>query len=113
MAGFIIPAGELSERITLQTRVAGVDALGQESPSWVDGATVWARVRPIAARDFTGADQAQASSTIRVEIRRGATVTATTRVQWDGRAWDIVGEPLPIDRAYLRFDASTGVRDAR
>lgn len=114
MAGYTIPAGEMTEQVQLQQRVAGVDALGQTSTTWADvGSPLWARVRAIAARDFAGADQAQASSTIRVEIRTGATVLASYRVWWDGRPWDIVGEPLPIDRTWIRFDAQSGVRDAR
>lgn len=103
----------LTERITLQQRSASVDALGQQSTSWSDVATVWAEVLPLSARDFQAAEQTQASSTIRVHIRQRAGVAATMRIQWDGRAWDIVGEPLPIARTWLRFDAVSGVRDAR
>jgi SPP1 family predicted phage head-tail adaptor len=106
-------ASDLTQRLTLQARATGVDALGQESTTWQDVATVWASVRPLAARDFAAADQAQASSSIRVHIRIGADVLATHRVLWGGRAWDIVGEPMPIDNTWLRFDAQSGVRDAK
>lgn len=102
----------LSRRITLQTRAVSVDALGQESTAWTDTATVWADIKPLSARDFQAADQAQAGSTVRVHIRKRA-VLATMRIMWDGRPWDIVGEPLLINRDMLRFDAATGVRDGR
>ncbi len=106
-------ATTLTERVTLQQRSASVDALGQQSTSWTDVATVWAEVKPLSARDFQAAEQTQASSSIRVHIRNRAGVVATMRIQWDGRPWDIVGEPLPVDHTWLRFDATSGVRDAR
>ncbi len=105
-------AADLDQRLTLQQRAAGTPGLGHTSLTWQDVATVWASVRPVHARDFQAADQAQASSTVRVHIRRRAGVVATMRILWDGRPWDIVGEPLPVDREWLRFDATTGVRDA-
>lgn len=106
-------ASDLTQRLTLQARAIGIDALGQESTTWQDVSTVWASVRPMSARDFAAADQAQASSSIRIHIRIRAGVLATHRVVWDGRAWDIVGEPLPIENTWLRFDAQSGVRDAK
>lgn len=113
MPGYTIPAGELTERVTIQRRDTAVDGLGQGATTWVDVDTVWARVRVLSARDFQAAEQAQASTAIRVEIRIGLAVTSAMRVWWDGRAWDIVGEPMPIDRTWLRIDAQSGVRDAR
>lgn len=105
-------SSDLDQRITLQQRIVAADALGQPSTTWQDVATVWAQVRPVGGRDFQAADQAQASSTVRVHIRKRGGVVATMRMLWAGRAWDMVGEPLPVDRQWLRFDASTGVRDA-
>lgn len=105
-------SASLDQRITLQQRVVAPDALGQPATTWQDVATVWAQVRPVSARDFQAADQAQASSTIRVHIRVRFGIAATMRILWSGRAWDIIGEPLLVDRQWLRFDASTGVRDA-
>ncbi len=113
MPGYSIPAGELDQRVTLQQRDTALDALGQAPTTWADVASVWARVRPLGGRDFQAAGQDQASAAIRVEIRAGTSVLSTMRVQWDGRPWDIVGEPLSIDRKFIRFDAASGVRDGR
>lgn len=33
--------GPLNQRVTLQQRASGVDALGQESSTWQDVATAW------------------------------------------------------------------------
>ena len=45
-----ITIGQLDQRLTLQSRSAGVDVLGQASGAWVTVATVWGRARPVRSR---------------------------------------------------------------
>jgi head-tail adaptor len=44
MAAYVIDPGELTERVTLQSRSVAKDAYGQDTITWTDVATVWARV---------------------------------------------------------------------
>ena len=116
MAFFTIPAGELDQLVSLQQRVAGTDAYGQDATTWADvsgAAGLWARVRPLTGRDYQAAGAPQSAASIRVELRAGVTVDDTMRITWQGQPWDIVGKPLVVDKAWLRFDAVAGVRDGR
>lgn len=106
-------SADLDQRLTLQAPPASRDAAGQKLQAWVDVATVWASIKVRSGRDFAAADAPQASSTISVRIRLRAGVTGAMRVVWRGQPFDIVGEPLPVDRQWLQFDAATGVRDAK
>lgn len=104
----------LAHRVTLQSRQASIDSLGQAAGGLVDIATVWAEVVPVAAREFEAAEQMRPGATVRVKIRARADVAALAVVLWRGVAWDVVGVPLPDprDRGMLRFEAVSGVRDA-
>jgi SPP1 family predicted phage head-tail adaptor len=105
-------ASDLNQRVVISQRVTGVDAYGQASESWQVVATRWANVRRVKAADFTGADAAQASGTISIALRKIEGLTPSMRLEWDGRSWDLVGEPIPLDRSFVRIEATTGVRDA-
>ena len=61
-------AGQLRHRVTLQSRVDTVDALGQPSTSWLDTATLWADVRYLNGLSAikSGADVSQSKVSIRV-----------------------------------------------
>ena len=104
-------ASDLTQRITLQTRAATRDDYGQVVGAVSDVATVWAHVRPNAQRSAQAGAEPVATSFVVVTIRVRS-LTGVSRFVWRGQAWDIVGEPLPVDRAWLRFDAQLAVRDA-
>ncbi len=90
-------AGSLDQRVTIQRRVVGVDAHGQESTTWQDVATVWASVRPVPGRDLLAAGQPQATFDATVRIRYRDDVRATDRLAWGTRTLELVGEPVDID----------------
>lgn len=107
-----IDPGELSERVTIQSRSTAPDAYGQSTITWVDVATVWARVRALNAREFFAAAQVQQEASLKVLIRQRTDVTTTCRLMWQGRAHDITGV-LPLGREWTEIVCLQGVKDGR
>lgn len=111
-----LAAGERDQRITLQSRVAGIDALGQEPVTWADLATVptmWARARPVRGAEFFAAGQMQARADVVFNIRYRADVTETMRVLWHGKPYEITAPPIDINgaRTDMELMCSNGVGD--
>lgn len=105
----MLTAASLDTRIEILTRAPGLDGLGQAQTSLVTVASVYANVRRLGSGDRTAGDQRGSSSSISVVVRAGSAVAAGMVVRWDGRLWDIDGEPLPLDRRWTRFEATSGV----
>lgn len=114
----MINAGRLTERITLQLRATGVDALGQESTTWADMATVWASATTKRGREYFAAGAVQADAVTVFRIRYRADVlhsSGALRVVWGGRPYDITEPPQDVDGQHIAMDlvCSTGARDGR
>lgn len=109
-----VAAGRLEQRVTLQQRVAGVNALGQASTSWANMVEVWAAVEPLRGREFFAAGQTQSEVTTRITIRYRQGVTSAMRVVWRGQPYDIreVIEPNG-QRQTLELMCLQGVGDGR
>ena len=107
-------AGDLDQRITVQTRAAGVDAHGQASTDWSTAFECWAKAEPLRGREFFAAGQAQSQVDVRFKIRRRTGVVPTMRVLWRGVPHDIVSviEPNGAKEA-LELMCMTGGRDGR
>ena len=110
-----ITLGMLDQRLTLQSRAAGADVLGQPSGAWQTVATVWGKVRPLRSRELFAAGQVQNVSDVEFTIRYRSDVLATWRVLWRGTPHDITGAPIDVDgqRQWLQLLAASGVRDGR
>ena len=94
-----ISASELDQRITLQTRTSGVDAVGQDIETWNDLITVWARVRPLRGRDLIIANSAASKDRIVFGIRYMPGVDSTERLIWKSQTYDITVPPINVDGA--------------
>ena len=112
MAGYFVDPGDLTERVTLQSRTVAQDAYGQNAITWTDVATVWARVRAVSGREFFAAAQVQQEQTVKVLIRVRADVLPTWRLVWQGSAHDITGV-IPIGREFTELMCLQGVKDGR
>lgn len=110
-----VDAGALDQRITLQAPSAAVDGLGQRAGAWTTVAEVWARAEPLRGRDFFAAAQMQAAADVKFTLRYRPDVLATWRVLWDGRPYEIVGQPINVrgQKVVLEIMATQGVRDGR
>jgi SPP1 family predicted phage head-tail adaptor len=88
----VLGAGARKQRITLQQRAPGQDALGQESTSWVNLAlnpTVWAMAKPARGSENFADGQMQARADVVFNIRYRADVTSLMRVLWRGQPYEI------------------------
>lgn len=107
-------AGPLDQRITIQQRTAGVDALGQAATTWADVAEVWAQVQPLRGTEFFAAGQIQSAVEVRFRIRHRTGVAPTMRVLWRSQAHDIVSVIEPNGaQVMLELMCTAGVRDGR
>ena len=79
----MIPAGDLDQRVTLQTATISRDAVGGPVETWADTVTVWAKVRPVTAKQITQAQQVSADVRKAVTIRYRTGVTAAMRLKFD------------------------------
>ena len=107
-------AGTLEQRVTIQQRVAGVNALGQATQSWADYAVVWSAAEPLRGREFFAAGQTQSEVTTRFIIRWRPGITSAMRVVWRGQPYDVLAVIEPAgQRQTLELMCSQGVGDGR
>lgn len=86
---FIDP-GALRCEFALEQCLTTPDAFGGHSESWVEVATLFARVEPIAARSVFGADQTLESVTHRITVRWRSGLASGMRLRRNLRVLDIV-----------------------
>ena len=115
----LIDPRRLDQRITLQRRTTGVDALGQESTAWVDYATVWGGVTTKRGREYFASGAVQGEAAMAVRIRYLADVitlgSGALRVMYRGQPYDITEPPQDVDgqREAIDLFCSTAARDGR
>ncbi len=78
----MIPAGELDQRVTLQTATLTRDAVGGPVETWADTVTVWAKVKPLSGKQIAQAQQVSADVSKAVTIRYRTGITAAMRVKF-------------------------------
>jgi len=80
-------AGDLTERITIETPATEPDELGQDALSWLFLAEVWAKAIEGQGREYLkGGYEAEEKA---VFVIRWMEVDASMRVTWLGRIYDI------------------------
>jgi SPP1 family predicted phage head-tail adaptor len=81
--------GTLNRLVTLLSRTAGQDALGQPMTTWSTAATVWANIRSLSGVEAikSGADVSTVKASIRIRWRTG--VDAGMRVANGADTYDI------------------------
>lgn len=106
---FVLNAGELDQRLTLQSPAGTPDALGQVPPGWTDVATVWGSATPLRGRELEAAAAMQSDAVVRFRIRWRSDVTRAWRVLWRGVAYAIVSDPIDVrgQRCALELMCST------
>jgi len=122
MGRLMIDPGELTQRITLQVRASGQDALGQANGAWGNvptDPTVWAKPGFVTARDIAAdiaaAGQQIATLDAKWFIRYRADVLPSWRVLWNSQPFELVGRPINVDgmNEWLQLLCVAGVRDGR
>lgn len=75
-------AGELDQRVTLQTATLTRDAVGGPVETWADTVIVWAKVKPLSGKQIAQAQQVSADVSKAVTIRYRTGITAAMRVKF-------------------------------
>ena len=102
----VINAGDLNKRVTIQYEAISRATDGAETVTWTDLDTVWARIRPmtVRSREFFGADQTIAESSIEVTIRYRTAITPKMRFKYSNRILNIIAINNPnADNTALIF----------
>lgn len=96
-----VNAGELTERLTLQSPPATPDGSGGQTGGWTTVATISAKVEALRGDEATAAAVATMTVQYRVTIRRRP-VTSGQRLLWSGGgvAMDVRAVLPSIDRAW-------------
>lgn len=84
--------GELRHRLTIQTENPVADGGGGQGDPWaspVTVATVWGRVEPLSGSEGLRAMQLEDRVTHRVTIRYRKGITASQRIKFDSRLFNI------------------------
>lgn len=91
-------AGDLRERVTLQSVSTTRDIVGGLVESWATTATLWAKVEPMSARESWYRQQMNASASWKVSIRYRSGVTSKQRIVWGTRTFEVRGVTDPDNR---------------
>ena len=104
----MIPAGQLSNRITIQAPTTTQDAAGQPMRTWATLAgpvVLPAKVESVAGGETIRGRQVSAVAQVMFTIRYRSDITTQMRVLWDGRTLNIVRASDPYgDRRELRIE---------
>lgn len=84
-------AGALRHRVTVEVPVATPDGEGGETIVWTPLATIWAEIRPRAAREAVNAHQTEVRTTHIVRVRYRPDILPTMRVVSGTRIFAIHG----------------------
>lgn len=104
-------AGDLNERVTLQTRTEASDGVGGVTRTWADVMTVWAKVTPRVGVENLENGRVNAAQTATFSIRN-RTVDETWRLLWRGESWNIRRIMRGGNRPqFLDIDAERGVAE--
>jgi len=107
-----LAAGNRDQRVSLQRRQAGQDALGQAVETWDTVAEIWAQAQPLRGRSWFAAGQVQSGVDVVFRIAMRAGVAPTWRVMWRGQAHEIVSVIEPDGAGqYLELMCATVVKD--
>lgn len=110
-------AGELDQKIGIQTKSITRTALGEEVATWTDlYASIWARALPMRISEQFAAEQMRQWYEVKFRVRYRANITREERVSWRGKLWEIVGDPEPFplgNPVWLDIKTVSGVRDGR
>ena len=105
-------AGELNHRVKLQEKSVTRDAVGGETVTYIDRATVWAAVEPLAGRELFAAQQLQAETTVRIRMRYWSEVKPEWRALWRDAVYEIQSViDTGAEQRELQLMCRTGVKN--
>jgi SPP1 family predicted phage head-tail adaptor len=95
--------GDLNKRITLQYSTKIADGMGGFTVTWVDKATVWAKISTLRSDEAIIAMQNSGTAIHNVVIRYRSDVKSSWRLKYGNSYWAILGPPIDLnkDRKWL------------
>ena len=93
--------GSLQHRVALQQKTVNEDAIKQQSESWTDMSTMWARIEPLSGREYFAARQENAEITAKITIRYRPGINTDLRIVFDGRIFEVLSVVNPEERCKL------------
>lgn len=103
-------AGLLRNRITIQQKVNGKDALGQTVGQWVDVCTVRAEIRDMSGREYQSSQAEQSQTDCKILIRHRNDITPDMRVFCNGIYYDITAVLEDVKKTRLELPCKKGVQ---
>ena len=103
-------AGLLRNRITIQQKVNGKDALGQTVDQWVDVCTVRAEIRDVSGKEYQSSQAEQSQTDCKILIRHRNDITPDMRVFCNGIYYDIKAVLEDVKQTRLELPCQKGVR---
>jgi SPP1 family predicted phage head-tail adaptor len=82
-------AGELRHQVVIEQRSSSVDSFGEQLTTWTTFATIYAAILPVSGRELIAAGVVDAEVSHRIIVRYLAGVTASMRVLFEGRYFEI------------------------
>lgn len=113
---FATNPGKYRHRVTIEQQMETRGEMGGVIVTWVPFANnVPAEVLTGPGRDAIAADAQQADVSARINLRYLPGLTGKMRIVWDGRLFNIIGEPDldPTARREWRCKCSAGISDGR
>lgn len=93
--------GTLRHRIQIQTKTISEDSLKQQTESWTDVATVWARIEPLSGREYFQARQETAEVSVKVTMRYRNDIVPSMRLRFEDRIFEVLSVINPEERCIL------------
>lgn len=103
-------AGLLRNRITIQQKVNGKDALGQTVDQWGDVCTVRAEIRDMSGREYQSSQAEQSQTDCKILIRHRNDITPDMRVLCNGIYYDIKAVLEDVKKTRLELPCQKGIR---
>ena len=103
-------AGLLRNRITIQQKVNGKDALGQTVDQWVDMCKVRAEIRDMSGREYQSSQAEQSQTDCKILIRHRNDITPDMRVLCNGIYYDITAVLEDVKKTRLELPCKKGVQ---
>lgn len=93
----MITAGELDQRITIQSATEAQNTFGEPIQTWATLATVWARIEALRGAELLDAAKISTTVMFRVRVRHRTDVTPKQQVLWGIRTLNVEAV-LPSER---------------
>lgn len=101
---FRLDPGELDQRLSLLQPALVKDSLGQRVTTYALVTTVWARLLSMVSREAARAGAIDGGATLGFRVNWRTGIDRTWRVQWRGRQYELVAEPIDVKGARVALD---------